>query len=172
MSPKPTPLPAYQLFIVYLMQCTEPLTATVIYPFVNQFVHDTGITNGDERKTGYYAGIIVRRSLIAIHLALRFLSQGSAFFLAEAVTVYHWGAASDRYGRRPILLLGPFGLALAMLFFGLSDKYWMLIVSRCIQGIFNGNIGARLHIVIDVTSLFTDSGVGKTVIAEVCYGTA
>ena len=72
------------------------------------------------------------------------------FFLAEAVTVYHWGVASDRFGRRPILLLGPFGLALAMLSFGLSDKYWMLVVSRGIQGIFNGNIGADLHTVIDV----------------------
>ena len=58
-KPKPTPLPIYQLFIVYLTQFAEPLTASVIHPFVNQFVRDTGVIDGDERKTGYYAGVIV-----------------------------------------------------------------------------------------------------------------
>ena len=56
---KPTPLPKFQIFIVLLIQFGEPITALVIYPFVNQFVRETGIINGDERKTGYYAGIIV-----------------------------------------------------------------------------------------------------------------
>jgi hypothetical protein len=57
---KPTPLPKFQIFIVLLIQFVESITALVIYPFVNQFVRETGITNGDERKTGYYTGIIVR----------------------------------------------------------------------------------------------------------------
>jgi len=54
-----TPLPKLQLFLVLLIQFSEPMGSVVIYPFVNQFVRDTGITQGDERKTGYYAGIIV-----------------------------------------------------------------------------------------------------------------
>jgi len=54
-----TPLPKFQLFLVCLIQFAEPLTASVIYPFVNQFVRATGITQGDDRKTGYYAGVIV-----------------------------------------------------------------------------------------------------------------
>lgn len=53
------PLPKFQLFIVFLIQFAEPVTATVIYPFINQFVRETGVTGGDERKTGYFAGIIV-----------------------------------------------------------------------------------------------------------------
>ena len=57
---KPTPLPKFQIFIVFLIQFAEPITALVIYPFINQFVRETGVTDGDERKTGYYAGIIVR----------------------------------------------------------------------------------------------------------------
>ena len=57
---KPTPLPKFQIFIVFLIQFAEPLTGVVIYPFVNQLVRETGITNGDDHKTGYYAGIIVR----------------------------------------------------------------------------------------------------------------
>ena len=54
-----TPLPKFQLLLVCLIQFAEPLTASVIYPFVNQFVRATGITQGDDRKTGYYAGVIV-----------------------------------------------------------------------------------------------------------------
>lgn len=59
---RPTPLPKVQLFSVFLIQVAEPITATVIYPFINQFVRETGITGGDEKKTGYYAGLIVRIS--------------------------------------------------------------------------------------------------------------
>jgi hypothetical protein len=58
-SDKPTPLPKLQLFIVILIQISKVIANTVIYPFINQFVRETGITQGDERKTGYYAGIIV-----------------------------------------------------------------------------------------------------------------
>ena len=59
---KPTPLPKLQVFILFLTLLLEPITALVIYPFINQFVRETGITQGDERKTGHYAGIIVRTS--------------------------------------------------------------------------------------------------------------
>lgn len=55
-----TPLPWRQLLIVYLIQFAEPITATVIYPFINPFVRSTGVTGGDETKTGYFAGLIVR----------------------------------------------------------------------------------------------------------------
>lgn len=55
-----TPLPTLQLFILLYLQLAEPLTSTVVYPFVNQLVRETGVTGGDERKTGYYAGLIVR----------------------------------------------------------------------------------------------------------------
>jgi hypothetical protein len=63
-----TPLPRLQLFNVFFIQFAEPVTATVVYPFIVQLVRDTGITGGDEARTGYYAGLIVRadRTLILI----------------------------------------------------------------------------------------------------------
>jgi hypothetical protein len=57
---EPTPLPKFQLFVICCIQLAEPVTSSVIYPFVNQLVRETGVTGGDERKTGYYAGLIVR----------------------------------------------------------------------------------------------------------------
>ncbi|KAK2467257.1 hypothetical protein APHAL10511_000806 [Amanita phalloides] len=129
-----TPLPWVQLAIVYLIQFAEPITATVIYPFIIQCVMETGITKGDERNAGYFAGIIQ-----------------SAFFFAEAIAVVPWGMASDKFGRRPVLLLGPLGLAFAMLGFGMSTRFWPLVFFRCMQGIFNGNVGISKSVIGEIT---------------------
>ena len=63
-KPERTPLSKIPLFIICLIQSSEAITATVIYPFINKFVRDTGVTGGDERKTGYFAGVIVSQALM------------------------------------------------------------------------------------------------------------
>ncbi|RDB23784.1 Protein ZINC INDUCED FACILITATOR-LIKE 1 [Hypsizygus marmoreus] len=133
-QPSITPLPKLQLLIIIFIQVAEPVTSTVIYPFVNDLVRALGITHGDEKKTGYYVGLIE-----------------SIFYAAEALTVLQWGRASDMIGRRPILLGGMLGLSLSMLGFGLSKSYWMLILSRCAQGAFNGNIGVTKSVMAEIT---------------------
>lgn len=45
-----------------------------------------------------------------------------------------WGGLSDRYGRKPILLIGIFGNAIAQLLFGLSTALWMLFAARILAG--------------------------------------
>ncbi|KAJ7284430.1 major facilitator superfamily multidrug-resistance, DHA1 sub-family [Mycena rebaudengoi] len=129
-----TPLPKLQLFILLFIQLAEPVTALVIYPFIIQFVRDTGVTGGDESQTGYFAGLIE-----------------SIFFLTECLTVVYFGRASDRYGRRPVLLLGPLGLALSMVGFGLSKRFWSLVVFRCFQGAFNGNLGVAKSVMAEIS---------------------
>ncbi|KAK0213989.1 major facilitator superfamily multidrug-resistance, DHA1 sub-family [Armillaria fumosa] len=131
---KQTPLPKWQLLIVFLVQLSEPITATVIFPFAPEFIRRTGITGGDETKTGYYAGFIE-----------------SAFFIAESLSVFYWGRLSDRFGRKPILLLGPLGLTFAMLGFGMSNNFWSLVLFRCAQGVFNGNIGVSKTVMAELT---------------------
>ncbi|KAJ7484262.1 major facilitator superfamily multidrug-resistance, DHA1 sub-family [Mycena latifolia] len=133
MAQASTPLPKLQLTIAILIQAAEALSATVIFPFVPQFVRDTGITGGDERKTGYWAGVLE-----------------SVFFVAEFLSVYSWGRASDRFGRRPVLLLGPLGLAFALIGFGWSKNFGSLVVFRCAQGVFNGNIGVVKTVMAEI----------------------
>jgi MFS family permease len=110
-------------------------------------VRDTGITGGDETKTGFYAGLLVSALFSPIYLRIDVPlfaeTQESSFFLAECLTVYQFGRLSDIYGRRPVLLLAPLGLGMSMLGFGLSRTFWMLLGLRCIQGAFNGNLGAQ-----------------------------
>lgn len=57
---KRTPLPKVQIFVISLIQFCEPVTASVIYPFIPLLIASTGITGGDETKIGYFAGLIVR----------------------------------------------------------------------------------------------------------------
>jgi len=81
-QPKQTPLPTLQLAILLFIQSTEPITATVIYPFIPELVRSTGITGGDETKTGYYAGIIVRDALFipGFYIDIRSRLIGILFF--------------------------------------------------------------------------------------------
>ncbi|KAJ7154561.1 major facilitator superfamily multidrug-resistance, DHA1 sub-family [Mycena filopes] len=134
MAEATTPLPKLQLTIAVLIQAAEALSATVIFPFVPQFVRDTGITGGDERRTGYWAGVLE-----------------SVFFVAEFLSVYSWGRASDRFGRRPILLLGPLGLSFSLLGFGWSKTFSSLLFWRAAQGVFNGNIGVVKTVMAEVS---------------------
>ncbi len=46
-----------------------------------------------------------------------------------------WGGLSDRHGRKPILMLGVLGNAIAQLLFGLSTELWMLFAARALSGI-------------------------------------
>jgi MFS family permease len=152
---KQTPLPKLQLAVLLLIQAAEPITATVIYPFIPEFIRSTGITGGDEKKTGYYAGVVVRAPDLFERYELSHADdpfvQESCFFISEALVCFHWGRASDIFGRRPILLLGPLGLALSMFAFGLSKAFWPLVIFRCLQGTFNGNIGVSKTMMMEVS---------------------
>ncbi|KIJ67973.1 hypothetical protein HYDPIDRAFT_126547 [Hydnomerulius pinastri MD-312] len=131
---KPTPLPKLQIAILMLATLVEPISSHCIYPFINQLVRELDITGGDDKKVGYYAGIIE-----------------SLFFAAQAVTILQWSRVSDRVGRKPVLLLGIFGLSLSMLCFGLSRTFTGLVLSRCIAGALNGNAGVMKSMLGELT---------------------
>jgi DHA1 family multidrug resistance protein-like MFS transporter len=46
-----------------------------------------------------------------------------------------WGGLSDRFGRKPVLMLGVFGNAISMVALGLSSQLWMLFAARGLAGI-------------------------------------
>ncbi|KAJ3571158.1 hypothetical protein NP233_g3935 [Leucocoprinus birnbaumii] len=129
-----SPLDKLQIGIILLLQLCEPLTSQSIYPYINQLVSELDITGGDARKVGYYAGLIE-----------------SLFFATEALTVLQWSRLSDRIGRRPVLLIGLIGSGLSMLSFGLSKSFWTLVVSRCLCGLLNGNIGVMKSVMGELT---------------------
>ncbi|HEX4923760.1 MAG TPA: MFS transporter, partial [Bdellovibrionales bacterium] len=62
-----------------------------------------------------------------------------------------WGRLSDRFGRRPIILISLFGTGLAHLVFAFSSQLWMLFVSRALAGVAGGNISTAMAYVADIT---------------------
>jgi multidrug resistance protein len=65
----------------------------------------------------------------------------AAFSVAQLLSSPLWGRFSDRYGRRPALLVGLSASALAYVVFGLADSLWMLFLSRLVQGAGGGTTG-------------------------------
>jgi MFS family permease len=72
----------------------------------------------------------------------RWAGVASAIFsLSQAFTGLLWGAASDKYGRKPIILLGLFNTMWTMLLWGFSTSLPMALAARALQGLGNGNVG-------------------------------
>ena len=63
-----------------------------------------------------------------------------------------WGRASDRYGRRPVILVSLVGTCLASVLFGVADALWLLFLARALDGISGASYGAAQAYVADVTS--------------------
>ena len=64
-----------------------------------------------------------------------------------------WGSLSDRYGRRPLLLVGLFGSAVSYLVFGLANSLGVLLLSRVIAGIMGANIPVAQAYIADSTTI-------------------
>jgi len=56
---------------------------------------------------------------------------------------------SDKYGRRPLLLISQFGTCLAFILTAFSNTIWMLFLARMIDGMFGGNFPIAKAIISD-----------------------
>ncbi len=73
----------------------------------------------------------------------------AAFSAAQILAAPLWGRVSDRYGRRPALLIGLLAAAAAYVVFGLADALWLLFASRLIQGAGGGTTGVAQAYIAD-----------------------
>jgi len=71
------------------------------------------------------------------------------------------GKLSDKYGRKPILLISQAGTMTAFLILAFSNSLWMLFLARIVDGIFGGNFPIAKAIISDQTSP-KDRGVQMT----------
>ena len=73
----------------------------------------------------------------------------ASYSVAQLVAAPFWGRVSDRYGRRPALLIGLTASALAYVVFGFAESLWLLLLSRLVQGAGGGTTGVAQAYVAD-----------------------
>jgi multidrug resistance protein len=73
----------------------------------------------------------------------------ASFSIAQLLAAPLWGRVSDRYGRRPALLIGLSASAIAYVVFGLATSVWLLFLSRLVQGAGGGTTGVAQAYVSD-----------------------
>ncbi len=89
---------------------------------------------GDLGAASHYFGI-----LVSLYAAMQFL-------FAPVI-----GGLSDRFGRRPVILISLFGAAASYLLCGLAPALWWLFAGRVISGITGASFSAAGAYIADVT---------------------
>src|SRR3989304_6229975 len=59
----------------------------------------------------------------------------SIYSFAQLIFSPVWGGLSDRFGRRPIMLVSTLGASMAYIIFGLAGSLAILFLSRLVAGI-------------------------------------
>jgi DHA1 family tetracycline resistance protein-like MFS transporter len=76
----------------------------------------------------------------------------SLYSFAQFLSAPVWGRLSDKYGRKPILVVTSFGLAVSYLMLGYAASLPMLIAARLFGGLMAGNISAAQAYISDITT--------------------
>lgn len=121
---------ARQIAPVILMIFANFFGQNLIFPFLPFMVKDFLDLNRNE--VGFYSGFLA-----------------SAFHMGSFFGSVIWGAAADRFGRRPALLASQFLTMLWMLMFAFSRSFVWAVAVRGLWGLSSGIVG-----------------VGKTVLSE------
>lgn len=87
----------------------------------------------------------VRFGINATGLSFLFASYSLLQFIATPLI----GRLSDRYGRKPLLIISLLGSAISLGAFALAANVWQLFLARMIDGITGGNISVAQAVIAD-----------------------
>ena len=125
-----------KLLVLMMTAFVDMAGLFIIIPLVPFYVvqfHENGETLfGLQIQEGFLTGLVV-----------------TSFTVAQLFTAPFWGRFSDRFGRRPALLIALSASAIAYLLFGLADSLWLLLLSRVVQGAGGGLVGVIQAYVAD-----------------------
>src|ERR1700712_2502350 len=114
-------LPVAQLTILALCRLAEPMSLTSVFPYLPEMIESFDVP---PNEVGKWAGII-----------------SAIFSIAQCCTAIPWGRASDRYGRKPMILLAMTCAMTSSILFGFSRSLGWAIFARCLSGASAGNVG-------------------------------
>ncbi|KAA8908337.1 major facilitator superfamily domain-containing protein [Sphaerosporella brunnea] len=109
-----------QLALIYSLQLAEAIVAASLQPQLYVLLRDSercGSVN-----TAYWTGLV------------------EAIFALGSIAALFWGRLGDRRGRRPLALIGLFGMSLSCVIMGFSDGIFMCALIRAFAGIMSASI--------------------------------
>ena len=115
--PGDTPLPWCKVVAICIINISEPIAVTSLFPLAPFMVADWV----GQDATGVWAGLLA-----------------SVYNLSSLVANVAWGHASDRVGRLPCLTVQLIGTAACLLLFGMSTSLVHAIAARAFGGLFGG----------------------------------
>ncbi len=84
-------------------------------------------------------------------ITVRYGAMMSVFAVMQLLFAPLLGAASDRFGRRPVLVLSLLGGAVDYALMAVAPALWMLFVGRAIAGVSAANVAVATAVIADVT---------------------
>ncbi|KAJ1381487.1 Tetracycline resistance protein TetA/multidrug resistance protein MdtG [Sesbania bispinosa] len=111
------------LLIIWMVVLCAALPISSLFPFLYFMVRDFNVAE-TEADISSYAGYV-----------------GSTFMLGRCLTSVLWGMVADRYGRKPVIIIGVITVVIFNTLFGLSTNLWMAIITRFLLGSLNGILG-------------------------------
>jgi MFS family permease len=102
--------------------------------YVSWLVYDF-VPGMDQDRVGLYAGFVA-----------------GAFHVGQFISCSFWGLASDRYGRKPMLMIGCVSTLVATVLFGFATNIWWCVAARFMMGLLNGNTGIAKSLVGEVSN--------------------
>ncbi|MBV8775338.1 MAG: MFS transporter [Deltaproteobacteria bacterium] len=93
--------------------------------------------------------------LYAARLHVKALGVGlilSSYSVMQLLCAPLLGALSDRYGRRPIIMLGLLGSSVSYLIYGFASSFALLLISRAVHGACAGTVATAQAYIADTTA--------------------
>ncbi len=156
MSKDPSSPRGRPLGVIFLIVFIDLVGFSIIFPLFPAMLEWYLGREGDGSLIGQLVGFIERLTPGSSDLFLTTVLfggiLGSLYSLLQFAFAPIWGRLSDRFGRRPILLVTVAGTAVSYVVWIFSRDFTVLLVARTLGGIMAGNIAVATAAVADVTT--------------------
>ncbi|GCC20923.1 hypothetical protein chiPu_0019493 [Chiloscyllium punctatum] len=140
------------------MLLIDLLGFTLILPLLPSILEYYGKTDHDgiyqslQHSVAWFADMIGVPSVRKYNSVLFGGLIGSVFSVLQFLVSPVTGAASDHFGRRPLMMLTTAGLIASYALWALSQNFGIFLLSRIVGGISKGNVSLSTAIIADLPS--------------------
>lgn len=120
-----------RLIFILITMFLNFLGFSILFPIL-PFIIEQYVKNANQ--TAFYTGLLL-----------------SIYALCQFISAPGLGALSDRFGRKPILLISLLGSVIGYLILGWGGALWVLFLGRMIDGLTGGNISTIYAYMADIT---------------------